>query len=372
MKYSFGSDNHSGVHPKILKAIERANTGYSFGYGEDSYTESVLAKIELLCGGDCSALFVLNGTGANVVSLSAFLKPFSAVLAPSSAHILDDECGAVERFSGCRIIPIECCKNEIGEYNGKVNVDKVKEFLKFGDQHKVQPIILSISQPTENETLYTLDEISSLASLMHSYGCYLHVDGSRISNACAAMGIGIKEMIKETGVDVLSFGGTKNGLLIGEAVILYHRNRNCDCSTKNNSEKTLLKRRESELKFLRKQATQLYSKNRFIAAQFEEYIKNDLYLKMAKHSNLMAKYLEKKLLTLRKQDGSFAIKITKSVDVNAVYAILPFTMPQIKRLQEKYLFYLWDTRRKEARLMCSFNTTKEAIDSLVEDFRKLL
>ena len=351
MKYSFGSDNHSGVHPKILKAIERANTGYSFGYGEDDYTEKVLAKLEKLCGGGCTALFVLNGTGANVVSLSTFLKPFSAVLAPKTAHIIEDECGAVERFSGCRIIPIECCKNSQGEYNGKVSVKSVKEYLKFNDQHKVQPIILSISQPTENETLYTLEEISALAKLMHSNGGYLHIDGSRISNACAAMGVSVKEMVKDTGTDVLSFGGTKNGLLIGEAVVFF---------------------KGQNFLYIRKQATQLYSKNRFIAAQFEEYMKNDLYLKMAAHSNKMAKYLEKKVSSILLGDGSKAFRITKSVDVNAVYTILPFTMAQIKQLQKKYLFYLWDEKRKEARLMCSFNTTKEAVDSLVDDFRKLL
>lgn len=368
MKFSFGSDNHSGVHPKILKAIERTNSGYSFGYGEDDFTESVLAKLEKLCGGDCSALFVLNGTGANVVSLSTFLKPFSTVLAPATAHIIEDECGAVERFSGCRIIPIECCKNSLGEYNGKVDVSAVREHLKFGDQHKVQPVILSISQPTENETLYTLDEIRALAELMHSNGCFLHVDGSRISNACAAMGVSIKEMIKDTGVDVLSFGGTKNGLLIGEAVVFYH----CDasgaiCSIKNNTRPSI-----QNVKYIRKQATQLYSKNRFIAAQFEEYIKNDLYLKMAKHSNAMAKYLENKLLSIKKSDGSPAFKITKSVDVNAVYVLLPFTAAQIKKLQKKYLFYLWNEARKEARLMCSFNTTKAAVDSLISDFKAYL
>lgn len=376
MKYSFGSDNHSGVHPKILKAIERANSGYSFGYGEDDYTEKVLAKLEKLCGGDCTALFVLNGTGANVVALSTFLKPFSAVLAPATAHIIEDECGAVERFSGCRIIPIECCKNSQGEYNGKVSVSKVREFLKFDDQHKVQPIILSISQPTENETLYTLDEIRSLAELVHSHGCYLHVDGSRISNACAAMGVGVKEMIKDTGVDVLSFGGTKNGLLIGEAVVIYHRDASSGiiCSTKNkklSASRGCIEKAQT-LKYIRKQATQLYSKNRFIAAQFEEYMKNDLYLKNAAHSNKMAKYLEKRLLSLKKKDGSPAIVITKSVDVNAVYVLLPFTSAQIKALQKKYLFYLWDEKRKEARLMCSFNTSKEAIDSLVSDFGALL
>lgn len=353
-KFSFGSDNHSGVHPKILKAIERANSCYATGYGDDDYTQKVLRKVESLCGGDCSALFVLNGTGANVLSLSTFLHPFSAVLAPASAHIIDDECGAVERFSSCRIIPIECCKNSIGEYNGKVDVERVKRYLKFGDQHKVQPSILSISQPTENETLYSIDEIKQLADLMHSHGCFIHVDGSRISNACAALNSSIKEMIHDTGVDILSFGGTKNGLLIGEAVVCFHRDK------------------LQYIKYLRKQLTQLYSKNRFIAAQFEEYIKDNLYLKMASNANHMAKYLEKRLRTFKNPNGSPVFKITKSVDVNAVYTILPFSKSQIKNLQKKYMFYLWDESRKEARLMCSFNTTRMAIDELISDFEKLI
>lgn len=351
-KYSFGSDNHSGVHPKILKAIEKVNVGYSFGYGDDPYTQQVLKKVEKICGGDCRAFFVLNGTGANVISLASFLSSFSAILAPQSAHIIDDECGAVERFSGCRIIPLEMLKDINGETCGKVDTQTVKKFLNLGDQHKVQPIILSISQPTENETLYSVDEIKSLAELMHKNGGYIHVDGSRISNACSAMNMNIDKMIAKSGVDILSFGGTKNGLLIGEAVVVFNQKKN----------KNIIE----SLKFFRKQSTQLYSKNRFIAAQFDAYLENDLYLQMAAHSNSMAKYLENKI----RQLGN--ITITKSVDTNAVYLILPFTQKQIQQLQKKYLFYIWDNSRKECRLMCSFNTTTQAIDSLVSDIKKLL
>ena len=349
-KRSFGSDNHSGIHPLILQAIEKANSGYCFGYGEDEYTEGVLRQIEALLGNDCKALFVLNGTGANVVSLASFLKPFSTILAPSCAHIIEDECGAVERFSSCRITPL-------AQEGGKVSPETVRAQLKFGDQHKVQPAILSISQPTEFETLYTVEEIRALADLMHSVGGYLHVDGSRISNAAAAMDISIKEMIADTGVDVLSFGGTKNGLLIGEAVVVFNLEKNREMA--------------ENLAYIRKQATQLYSKNRFIAAQFEAYLKDDLYLQMASHSNRLAKYLEKRLReSSAMQKGVY---FTQKVETNGVYiSLAPLTDEQMNYLREKYIFYFWREEIKEVRLMCSFKTTEEDIDCFIKDLEGLL
>ena len=349
-KCSFGSDNHSGIHPSILQAIERVNEGYCFGYGEDEYTEGVLRQIEALLGNDCKALFVLNGTGANVVSLASFLKPFSTILAPSCAHIIEDECGAVERFSSCRITPLY-------QEGGKVKPETVKECLKFGDQHKVQPAILSISQPTEFETLYTAEEIRALADLMHSVGGYIHVDGSRISNAAAAMGISIKEMIADTGVDVLSFGGTKNGLLIGEAVVIFNLEKNREMA--------------ENLAYIRKQATQLYSKNRFIAAQFEAYLKDGLYLQMARHSNQMAKYLEERLLS--SSALAKGVRFTQKVETNGVYISLsPLTDAQVEILREKYIFYTWREEIKEVRLMCSFRTTKDDVDCFIADLENLL
>ncbi len=344
-KCSFGSDNHSGVHPLILKAIEQVNEGFCFGYGEDEYTEGVLKQIEALLGGDCKALFVLNGTGANVISLVSFLKPFSTILAPSCAHILEDECGAVERFSSCRITPLP-------QSSGKVTPETVSEYLKFGDQHKVQPAILSISQPTEFETLYSAQEIKDLAALMHSVGGYIHVDGSRIANAAAGLGLSIKQIIADSGVDVLSFGGTKNGLLIGEAVVVFNLQKNQKIA--------------DQLVYIRKQATQLYSKNRFIAAQFEAYIKDDLYLKMADHANKMAKYLEQKIKESSVLDKG--VYFTQNVETNGVYiSLAPLSDFQLGALQKKYIFYVWNERIKEVRLMCSFKTTREDIDGFVKD-----
>lgn len=345
MSASFGSDNHSGVNPLIIRAIEKANTGYAVGYGDDPYTKRVLRNIEKLFGGNCKAAFVLNGTGANAVALSTFLNGGCCILAPKSAHILEDECGAVEKLSGCKIVPLEC-------NSGKISPDVVREQFELlkGDQHKPQPTILSISQPTEFETLYTIEEIKALAELVHKNNCFLHIDGSRISNAAAAMKKSVKEIVSDTGADVLSFGGTKNGLLMGEAVVVLNARKN--------------KLFAERLKYIRKQATQLYSKNRFIAAQFEAYLKNDLYLEMAGHSNSMAKVLETELKKIK------GVLPTRKVETNAVYISLKaFTQEQISMLQRKYNFYIWTPSIQEVRLMCSWNTDLTDIKEIVEDIR---
>ncbi len=349
MKHSFGSDNHSGVHPAIMDAIVNENKNFKTAYGEDPYTLEVLGKLENLLGGNCKAIFVINGTGANVVALSTFLSSYQSVLAPETAHINVDECGAPEKFSGSKIVPLQA-------QDGKVSPDVVeKALINFGDQHHAQPRILSISQPTELGTLYSPEEIRELAELMHRYNCYLHVDGSRISNAAAALGLPIKTFTADCGVDVLSFGGTKNGLMMGEAVVVFNTN-----STRqgNNSQFANI------VKFIRKQATQLYSKNRFIAAQFEAYLKDDLYLKLAANSNGMAQYLAKSL------KGIPEITISKKVESNAVFAILPKWLTE--KLQEKYYFYTWNEHTGEVRWMCSFNTTKEDIDEFVAYAKKLI
>ena len=341
LKHSFGSDNHSGVHPLIMKAIEDINHDFNLAYGEDPYTEDVLRNLENLLGGNCKALFVFNGTGANAVALSTFCKTYNSILAPRTAHILVDECGAVEKLSGCKIVPLNC-------KDGKVTPKDVEAELEFGDQHHTQPAILSISEPTELGTLYSAAEIKTLADLMHKHGCYLHVDGSRIANAAAALKTPIKNFISDTGADVLSFGGTKNGLLVGEAVVVLNAKKN--------------KIFADSLMYYRKQATQLYSKNRFIAAQFEAYLKDDLYLKMASHSNAMAKYLEKRVKEVK------CVKISKKVQSNAVFAILPVAVST--KLEKKHFFHVWDKATNEVRWMCAFNTQKSDIDIFIEDLKK--
>ena len=358
MKHSFGSDNHSGVHPQIMDAIIRANNNFTTAYGEDNYTKQVLNQLEELLGGDCTAFFVFNGTGANIVALQGFLRSYNSVLAPITAHINVDECGAVEKVSASRIIPLEAP-------NGKVTPKEVMQGLTgFGFQHHAQPKVLSISQPTELGTTYTPEEIKELADLVHSYGCYLHVDGSRISNAAESLGLPIKSFISDCGVDALSFGGTKNGLMMGEAVVIFHRPEN-NLPDSNGIPMNCLNREAAKnLQYLRKQTTQLYSKSRFIAAQFEEYLKDGLYLKLAGQSNSMARYLAQQL------QGIEEVTISRSVDSNAVFAIIPSWLDA--ELHKKHYFYVWDESINEVRWMCSFNTTKEDIDYFVEDIKQLI
>lgn len=368
MKHSFGSDNHSGVHPLIMEAIVKENNNFKTAYGDDPYTQEVLGRLEALLGGNCKALFVVNGTGANVVSLGAFTSSFHSILAPKTAHINVDECGAPEKFTGCKIIPL-------ASPDGKVTPEEVtKSLTNFGEQHHSQPRILSISQPTELGTLYSPEEIKALADLMHSHNGYLHIDGSRISNAAAALGMPVKAFTADCGADVLSFGGTKNGLLMGEAVVVFNTS---DATYKNeggtsgrdfatNAHNTLRNNllQANILQYIRKQATQLYSKNRFIAAQFDAYLTDNLYIKLASHSNAMAKYLEKLLKEISQ------VQITQKVESNAVFAIIPKWLTE--ELLKKYYFYTWDEQTGEVRWMCSFNTQKENIEEFVADIKGLL
>jgi threonine aldolase len=340
MKHSFGSDNHSGVHPEIMEAIVKANSEFAVAYGDDEYSQKVLREVEVLLGGECEAMFVINGTGANILSLSNLAHSSDAVLCPATAHINCDECGAPDKIIGCKLIALE-------HKDGKVSPETVKKHLHgFGEQHHSQPNVLSISQPTELGTLYTAEEIKALADLMHENGGYLHIDGSRISNAAAALGIPVKAFTADAGADALSFGGTKNGLLMGEIVVLFKR-----AAT-------------NRALFLRKQMTQLYSKARFMAAQFERYFKDDMYLKMASHSNEMAKYLESKLMEIPD------VKISRPVETNAVFA---YTSKELyEKLSKKHMFYIWDEETMEVRWMCSFETKKENIDEFIEDIKNNL
>ncbi len=342
MKHSFGSDNHSGVHPLIMEAIVKENNNYKIAYGEDNYSKEVLQKLENLLGGNCSAFFVINGTGANVIALSAFLNSYNSILAPSTAHINVDECGAPEKLSGCKIVPLNAI-------HGKVTPNTVKESLTgFGFQHHSQPKILSISQPTELGTVYTPQEIKELADLMHSHNGYLHIDGSRISNAAAFLNIPIKEFTADCGVDVLSFGGTKNGMMMGEAVVVFNNKTNG----------------EELIPYIRKQATQLLSKSRFIAAQFDCFLEDNLYLKLANQSNGMAQYLADQLKDISQ------IKLTQPVESNAVFAIIPRDLTD--KLLENHYFYVWNEEVNEVRWVCSYSTTKEDIDAFVSDIKRFL
>ena len=340
MEHSFGSDNHSGVAKEILAAITAANQGLSIAYGEDPLSIYAQEIFKRDFGSNTHSFFVFNGTGANILALKAMTNSYNSILCPDTAHINVDECGAPEKLTGCKIIPIP-------NIDGKVDCDSVAKELKgFGFQHHSQPKVLSISQPTELGTLYTKQEITNLAKLMHDHDGYLHIDGSRISNAAAAMNMPIKEFTVDCGADALSFGGTKNGMLIGEAVLFFREEL------------------AQNFLYIRKQAAQLYSKNRFIAAQFVAFLEDGLNLRLATHSNNMAKYLEQQLKSIQN------VKINRPVQTNAVFAIIE---PHLcKRLQEKQYFYVWDQKTNEVRWMCSFNTRKEDIDLFIQDLKDLI
>jgi threonine aldolase len=338
-KRGFASDNNSGVHPEILEAMIRVNQGHVKGYGDDQYTKKALSLFKEEFGEDVSVFFVFNGTGANVLSISVLTNSFHSVLCPATAHIMVDECGAPEKITGCKLIAVDTP-------DGKLTPDLLKPYLHgFGFEHHSQPRLVSISQVTEMGTLYSKEEILALSELVHSFGMYLHLDGARIANAAVALGLPFKDFTREAGVDVVSFGGTKNGMMFGEAVLFF------------NPELT------QHAPYFRKQNTQLYSKMRYISAQFIAYFENKLWLTNAKHSNRMASLLEKKVREL-------GIPITQKVEANGVFAIIPDAVRD--ELQKSYFFYPWNENRHEVRWMTSFDTHEEEINDFCYLLNKLL
>lgn len=333
---SFGSDNHSAVHPLIMEAIVKANHGYCPAYGDDPLTHQALKKIQELFGGDCEAWFVLTGTGANVIALQSFMSSWQAVACPASAHINVDECGAVQKFCQARIQAID-------SLDGKLKPKMIEAKLQGNrDQHHSQLKMISISQSTEYGSLYTVEEIRELADFAHFHDMYLHIDGARLANAAVALDCSLADITKDVGADVISFGGTKNGLLFGEAII----------SFKPQITKAL--------KYYRKQATQLFSKMRFISAQFLAYLQDELWKTNALNANMMCKYLEEELAKKQK------VKITMPAEVNALFCILPAALTA--QLMQKYHFYMWNESRNEVRLMCGFDTKKADVDEFCNEF----
>lgn len=335
MKHSFGSDNHSGVHPDILNSIISVNDGFYVSYSEDEYSEKILSQIEALFDHKYKAFFTLTGTGANVLALSSVTSSVHSIICPHTAHINVDECGSPEKITGCKLVPV------MAKY-GKIGVEDIKEKLTgFGSPHHSQPKVISISQSTELGTVYTPQEIKEISDLAHEHGCYLHIDGSRLANAAVQLNMEFKNFTSDVGVDIFSIGGTKNGMMIGE-VVLIKKSLNVD-----------------SVPYIRKQITQLYSKSRYVAAQFEAYFKDNLCLRLAAHANMMAKYLEEKIAAIPE------IRISSPVETNVVFAIIERAL--YDRLRQKHYFYIWDESRMEVRWMTSFNSTKEDIDNFVED-----
>ena len=329
MNRGFASDNNSGIHPEILMAISAANEGHATGYGNDNLTKMVIRQFKKEFGEKTDVYFVFNGTGANVLSLSTLTNSFNSVICAETAHIQTDECGAPEKFTGCKLLPVETFK-------GKITPEGIKKYLHgFDFEHHSQPKVISISQITELGTVYTVEEIKAITSLAHEYGLFVHIDGARLANAAVALDLPFRDFTVDAGVDVLSFGGTKNGMMMGEAVLFFNPGL-----SKN-------------AKYIRKQNMQLFSKMRFVSAQFLAYFNYDLWKRNATHSNKMAKLLEQEVLKIP------AIQLTQEVEANGVFAVVP---PEIiARLQEEYFFYVWDEHRSEVRWMTSFDTQEEDI-----------
>ncbi|MFO8001601.1 MAG: low specificity L-threonine aldolase [Marinilabilia sp.] len=336
----FASDNNSGVHPDIMEALVEANYEHAVGYGGDEITARAGELFRETFGPQAKVFFVYNGTGANVIALQTMTRPYNAVITAETAHIHVDECGAPEKHTGCKMLTLETS-------DGKITPGLIEKHLHgFGFEHHAQPAVVSVTQSTELGTIYTLDEIRELARFVHDKGLYLHMDGARLSNAAAALNCSFREMTTDAGVDVLSFGGTKNGLMFGEAVVFLNPDF------------------EGHAKYVRKQTTQLHSKMRFIAAQFERFLKDELWRKNALHANRMAALLAAEL------EGIEGIRITQKVQANGVFAVLPLRI--IKPLQEKYFFYTWDESRNEVRWMTSFDTTVDEIMAFVEELKRML
>ncbi len=341
MKYSFGSDNYAGVHPRFMQAIAEANEGCERAYCEDPYSQQAIEDFRKAFGQDTEVFFVFNGTGANCTSMRLMSQCFNAVICSDVAHIYVDESAAPETMSGVRLIPLK-------SKDGKICAQQVEECYKSlqGIQHHVQPKVVSITQPTELGTLYTKDEIRSLADMAHKYGGFLQLDGARIANAAAAMGCSYKEITADLGVDIMSFGGTKNGMMMGEAVLIF-----------NNGFKE-----GSNFPYVRKSLGQLYSKMRYVSAQFSAYLNDDFGLSLAANANAMASYLAEQIKLHTPQ-----IEQAYSVDANAVFVVMPKEV--VSQMLEKHSFYVWDEKTSLVRLMCPFTTQKEFVDEFVADLR---
>jgi threonine aldolase len=337
---NFASDNYAGVHPDILKAISAANDGAAPAYGADNVTEKAIQVFKKIFNDEIAVFFVFNGTGANVTALSALTHSYHAIICAESAHIQVDECGAPEKLTGAKLL---CVPTD----NGKLTIEKItRYFARIGDQHHVQPKVISISQTTEYGTVYSLAEIRELAEFAHKNQLYLHVDGARISNAAISLNVNFKEMIQATGVDVLSFGGTKNGMMFGEAVIFFN---------------SMLAK---DFPYIRKQSMQLASKMRFISAQFNALLANDLWRRNAENANQMAKQLADQLATIT------GIEIIHPVTANAIFIKMAKT--HIEQLQQLFHFYTWDESASVARLMTSFNTSAEEVSQFVKAAQQIV
>jgi threonine aldolase len=339
---SFASDNNAVVHPEVLEAIRRANEGHVVGYGDDPHTESAVGKFREHFGSDVAVFFVFNGTAANVLSLQALTRPFHAVLCAELSHICTDECGAPEKVAGCKLIPLAAP-------DGKLTVETVAHaYHGIGDQHHVQPRVISITQATEMGTVYKPAEVEALARFAHERKMFLHMDGARIANAVEAQRptLSLRQATRDLGVDVLSFGGTKNGLMGVEAVVFFRPEL------------------AEDFLFVRKQGMQLASKMRYMSVQMEALLTDDLWRRNAEHANRMARLLEQEVKKIPR------VRIVYPVEATGVFAQIP--QEAIKKIQERYFFYVWSEEESVVRWMCSFDTTDEDVREFTEFVREVV
>lgn len=327
----FASDNYAGVHPAVMAAMADANGGHQVAYGDDVYTERLRAWVRTAFGEQAQVFPVFNGTGANVVALQSMMQRWEAVICATSAHVLVDEGGAPERTGGFKLHPV-------ATEDGKLTASLIDEQAwGFGDQHRAQPAVVTITQSTELGTVYTQEQVRAITTHCHAKGMRVHMDGARISNAAAALGCSFRDFTTDAGVDVLSLGGTKIGAMGAEAIVVL------------NPETTI------GLPFLRKGGMQLASKMRFVSAQLLALFEGDVWLQNARHANAMAARLHDAVSAIT------GVHITRKVDANAVFAILPTDVTA--RLQEKFRFYTWNEMTGEVRWMASWDTTEADIDA---------
>lgn len=337
---SFASDNNSGVCPEAIDAIIKANCDHAVGYGEDKWSEQAASMIDEAFGGNTQVLFTFNGTGSNCLALELCTRSWGQILCAETAHIVVDECGAPGKMTGAAI-------KTIATPDGKLSAALIKPHLVgFGEQHHSQPSVVYISQCSELGTVYRPEELKEITSLAHAHGMYVHMDGARLANAAASLGLPLKDITSQCGIDVVSFGGTKNGLMIGECVVVIND------ELKRNSV------------FLRKQSAQLASKQRFLACQFIAYMTNNLWLRNAQHANRMAGMLRQELEQISQ------IHFEQPTESNQLFLTMPYEAAE--QLEKKHRFFYWDDNTKEIRFVTSFDTTERDVEELVSDIRTLL
>jgi threonine aldolase len=340
MKRGFASDNNSGVHPAVMNEILRVNSGHVVGYGDDPFTEMAKAMIREELGSQAEIYFVFTGTAANVLGLAGITKSWNSVITAFTAHIEGDECGAPEKFTGCKVLTVDTP-------DGKLRPELLKRHMHGIDfEHHSQPAVISVSQASEMGTIYTVEEIRVLSDYAHANNMLLHMDGARLANAAVALGLPFRAFTTDAGVDLLSFGGTKNSMMYGEAVCFLRPGLT------------------QGFKFLRKQGMQLASKMRFISAQYIAYLTDGLWRECAMHSNKMARELEKRL------SGIKGVTITQKVQSNGVFLIMPHDVAE--RLRKEYFFYPWNEQLSEYRLMTSWDTTSDDVEQFAERLNIML